>query len=87
MIDDALSLSFSFSFDFGLVSFFSLLCVWRRDEWLDNRPPSGARKETSGGLAISMSACGDDQFAADTSVRPHIIPHLLLRFFLLSLLN
>ncbi|KAL4036684.1 hypothetical protein IC575_000248 [Cucumis melo] len=40
----------------------------RRNEWLDNRPPSGARKETSGGLAISMSACGDDQFAADTSI-------------------
>ncbi|CAK9309189.1 unnamed protein product [Citrullus colocynthis] len=39
-----------------------------RDEWLDNRPPSGARKSTSGGLAISLSACEDDQFAADTSI-------------------
>ena len=60
-----------------------------RDEWIDNRPPSGASKATSGGLAISLSACGDDQFAADTSVRHHL-PHLLnmnFIFYILYLLN
>ncbi|KAJ8433923.1 hypothetical protein Cgig2_001852 [Carnegiea gigantea] len=35
--------------------------------WLDNRPPSGANKCTSGGRAICFSACRDDQMATDTS--------------------
>ncbi|XWS39741.1 hypothetical protein CRYUN_Cryun18bG0080400 [Craigia yunnanensis] len=35
--------------------------------WIDNRPPSGARKLTSGGKAYSISACEDHQVAADTS--------------------
>ncbi|XP_057488855.1 metacaspase-3-like isoform X2 [Actinidia eriantha] len=35
--------------------------------WEDNKPPSGARKCTNGGLAISLSACADDQMAADTA--------------------
>ncbi|KAK2662959.1 hypothetical protein Ddye_001533 [Dipteronia dyeriana] len=35
-------------------------------EWEDNNPPSGARKGTDGGLAISISACEDHQEAADT---------------------
>ncbi|XVE49537.1 hypothetical protein DITRI_Ditri01bG0090600 [Diplodiscus trichospermus] len=38
-------------------------------KWIDNRPPSGARKQTSGGKAYCISACEDDQVAADTSVR------------------
>ncbi|XP_076902020.1 metacaspase-1-like [Bidens hawaiensis] len=36
--------------------------------WLDNSPPSGVYKGTSGGHAISISACEDNQLAADTSV-------------------
>ncbi|GAB4853312.1 hypothetical protein Ancab_017491 [Ancistrocladus abbreviatus] len=39
----------------------------KENRWLDNRPPSGARKSTSGGRAICFSACHDDQMAADTS--------------------
>ncbi|KAF5444184.1 hypothetical protein F2P56_036680 [Juglans regia] len=35
--------------------------------WKDNKPPSKAEKGTSGGLAICLSACGDDQMAADTN--------------------
>ncbi|KAA8536458.1 hypothetical protein F0562_028936 [Nyssa sinensis] len=35
--------------------------------WVDNKPPSGVDKSTSGGLAISISACADNQMAADTS--------------------
>lgn len=37
-------------------------------KWIDNSPPSGVRKQTSGGKAYSISACEDDQVAADTSV-------------------
>nr|GEZ67005.1 hypothetical protein [Tanacetum cinerariifolium] len=46
-----------------------LSCVYSTKEsrWLDNRPPSGAYKGTSGGHAISISACEDNQLAADTS--------------------
>ena len=36
--------------------------------WSDNKPPSGVYKGTNGGLAISISACEDNQLAADTSV-------------------
>ncbi|CAK7328480.1 unnamed protein product [Dovyalis caffra] len=37
-------------------------------KWEDNSPPSSnARKHTDGGLAISLSACLDNQEAADTS--------------------
>ncbi|GMI88353.1 hypothetical protein HRI_002504600 [Hibiscus trionum] len=35
--------------------------------WTDNKPPSGVRKQTSGGKAYCISACGDDQVAADTT--------------------
>ncbi|XP_023750739.1 metacaspase-1 [Lactuca sativa] len=35
--------------------------------WSDNKPPSGVYKGTNGGLAISISACEDNQLAADTS--------------------
>ncbi|KAG7976420.1 hypothetical protein I3843_06G147700 [Carya illinoinensis] len=35
--------------------------------WKDNKPPSKAAKGTSGGLAICLSACGDDQMASDTN--------------------
>nr|XP_043629362.1 metacaspase-1-like isoform X2 [Erigeron canadensis] len=43
--------------------------VYSRKEydWLDNNPPSGVYKGTSGGHAISISACEDNQLAADTS--------------------
>ena len=47
-----------------------------RNVWEDNSAPSKARKSTSGGLAICLSACNDDQMAADTTVRQ--IPKLLL---------
>ncbi|XP_065871819.1 metacaspase-1-like isoform X2 [Euphorbia lathyris] len=36
-------------------------------KWEDNSPPSGAIKQTSGGLAITFGACRDDQMAADTN--------------------
>ncbi|XP_076954206.1 metacaspase-1-like [Bidens hawaiensis] len=39
----------------------------KKNVWLDNRSPSGAYKGTSGGHAISVSACEDNQLAADTS--------------------
>lgn len=39
-----------------------------RKVWLDNRSPSGVCKGTSGGHAISISACEDSQLASDTSV-------------------
>ncbi|KAK3185056.1 hypothetical protein Dsin_032342 [Dipteronia sinensis] len=35
--------------------------------WDNNTPPSGANKATSGGLAICISACADDQVATDTT--------------------
>ncbi|KAA8545614.1 hypothetical protein F0562_020398 [Nyssa sinensis] len=38
-----------------------------QQRWVDNKPPSGAYKGTSGGLAICISACADDQMAADTN--------------------
>ncbi|KAJ6420779.1 hypothetical protein OIU84_028193 [Salix udensis] len=44
--------------------------VYNRQEnkWEDNSPPSGnARKHSDGGLAISLSACLDNQVAADTT--------------------
>lgn len=44
--------------------------VYNREQnkWEDNSPPSGnARKHTDGGLAISVSACLDNENAADTS--------------------
>ncbi|XP_024959843.1 metacaspase-1-like [Cynara cardunculus var. scolymus] len=39
----------------------------KKNEWSDNSPPSGVYKGTSGGHAISISACEDNQLAADTS--------------------
>ncbi|BFG41165.1 hypothetical protein CerSpe_274390 [Prunus speciosa] len=36
--------------------------------WINNNSPSGVRKSTSGGLAISISAFTDDKMAADTTV-------------------
>ncbi|KAJ7968219.1 Metacaspase-1 [Quillaja saponaria] len=48
-----------------------LIYVYDREKkkWSDNSPPSKnpLRKSTSGGMAICLSACGDDQMAADTS--------------------
>ncbi|XP_059446491.1 metacaspase-1-like [Corylus avellana] len=39
----------------------------KTSKWDDNSAPSKAQKSTSGGIAISISACEDDQMAADTS--------------------
>ncbi|KAI3805092.1 hypothetical protein L1987_27139 [Smallanthus sonchifolius] len=39
----------------------------KKNAWIDNRPPSGVFKGTSGGHAISISACEDYQHAAHTS--------------------
>ncbi|TXG53947.1 hypothetical protein EZV62_019203 [Acer yangbiense] len=39
----------------------------KEKSWDDNTPPSGADKATRGGLAISISACADDQVASDTT--------------------
>ncbi|KMT01515.1 hypothetical protein BVRB_9g215180 [Beta vulgaris subsp. vulgaris] len=36
-------------------------------KWLDNRPPSGAKKCTRGGRAICFSACRDDEMATDSN--------------------
>ncbi|XP_042061994.1 metacaspase-1-like isoform X2 [Salvia splendens] len=36
-------------------------------KWEDHRPPNGAYKGTSGGLAISISACDDHQSSGDTT--------------------
>lgn len=36
-------------------------------KWLNNRPPSGAKKCTMGGRAICFSACRDDEMAADSN--------------------
>ncbi|XP_062177663.1 metacaspase-1-like isoform X2 [Alnus glutinosa] len=46
-----------------------LECIYnaRTKNWEDNSPPSKAKKCTDGGIAIGLSACGDDQMAADTS--------------------
>ncbi|XP_021658279.2 metacaspase-1-like [Hevea brasiliensis] len=46
-----------------------LVYVYNRekDKWEDNSPPNGTRKHTNGGLAISLSACEDNQMAADTT--------------------
>lgn len=49
-----------------------------RKKWDDNRPPSGVNKNTSGGLAITISACRDDQMAADTDAS---FPFLYLMVF------
>lgn len=49
-----------------------LLYVYKHESgiWEDNKPPSKEpiRKHTSGGLAISISACEDSQTAADSAV-------------------
>ncbi|KAL4614805.1 hypothetical protein ACB092_07G079500 [Castanea dentata] len=37
------------------------------NDWEDNSAPSKARKSTSGGIAICLSACDDDKMAADTT--------------------
>ncbi|KAK9073957.1 hypothetical protein SSX86_006551 [Deinandra increscens subsp. villosa] len=39
----------------------------KENHWLDNRSPSGVYKGTSGGHAISISGCEDNQLAAETS--------------------
>ncbi|KAI3439273.1 uncharacterized protein J3R85_005003, partial [Psidium guajava] len=39
----------------------------KKGQWVDNRPPSGAYKGTNGGRAICLSACADEEMAADTS--------------------
>ncbi|XP_062176107.1 metacaspase-1-like [Alnus glutinosa] len=46
-----------------------LECIYNPNsrKWEDNSPRSKAKKNTDGGIAIGLSACGDDQMAADTS--------------------
>ncbi|KAG2703853.1 hypothetical protein I3843_06G147400 [Carya illinoinensis] len=42
----------------------------QRKDWKNNRPPSDLadhKSSTSGGLAICLSACGDDQMTSDTN--------------------
>ncbi|GAB2269566.1 hypothetical protein Dimus_004486 [Dionaea muscipula] len=39
----------------------------KQDRWMDNHPPNGANKGTSGGKAFCLSACHDDQIAVDTT--------------------
>ncbi|KOM27703.1 hypothetical protein LR48_Vigan452s000200 [Vigna angularis] len=50
-----------------------LLFVYNQESgiWEDNKPPSKEpiRKHSSGGLAICLSACEDNQTACDSSVR------------------
>ena len=53
----------------------------QRKRWKDNRAPSGAPKHTSGGLAICISACEDNQMAADTTVSHHYYSIKYLCFF------
>ncbi|KAL1533058.1 Metacaspase-1 [Salvia divinorum] len=53
----------------GTVLDLPYLCKMERSgsySWEDHRPPSGARKGTSGGDAISFSGCDDDQTSTDT---------------------
>ncbi|KAI8028594.1 Metacaspase-1, partial [Camellia lanceoleosa] len=35
--------------------------------WVDNKPTLGVKKSTDSGLAISLSACANDQMASDTT--------------------
>lgn len=51
----------------GTILDLEFLYSLKERRWLDNRPPSGAQKCTSGGRAICFSACRDDQMATDTS--------------------
>ncbi|KDP40907.1 hypothetical protein JCGZ_24906 [Jatropha curcas] len=43
------------------------MCNAKQKKWVENPPPSGANKGTSGGLAICISACRDDQKVVDSS--------------------
>ncbi|XVE93149.1 hypothetical protein REPUB_Repub01dG0165200 [Reevesia pubescens] len=63
--------------------------VYDRDKkkWEDNRPPSGVRKQTSGGKAYSISACEDDQVAADTSAFSSKSMNGAMTFILIEVVN
>ncbi|KAF2294090.1 hypothetical protein GH714_007435 [Hevea brasiliensis] len=43
------------------------VCNAKEKRWVDNNPPSADYKGTSGGLAICISACRDDQDVVDSS--------------------
>ncbi|XP_058006627.1 metacaspase-3 [Hevea brasiliensis] len=43
------------------------VCNAKEKRWVDNNPPSADYKGTSGGLAICISACRDDQEVVDSS--------------------
>ncbi|KAF8377318.1 hypothetical protein HHK36_030693 [Tetracentron sinense] len=63
------------------------LCRKRREGnyiWENNNPPSGARKGTDGGLAISFSACGDNQTCTDTDAlsRDKVMTGAMTYFFI-----
>ncbi|KAF3435030.1 hypothetical protein FNV43_RR22117 [Rhamnella rubrinervis] len=47
--------------------------------WKDNKPPSGVAKGTSGGLAICLSACEDNEVAADTSAMNGAMTYILMQ--------
>lgn len=56
-------------------------------KWEDNSPPSGIWKNTRGGWVISISACEDDQEAADTTAFTKNTMNGALTFLLIDLLK
>lgn len=56
-------------------------------KWEDNSPPSGIWKNTRGGWVISISACEDDQEAADTSAFTRNTMNGALTFLLIDFLK
>ncbi|KAJ6370268.1 hypothetical protein OIU76_028524 [Salix suchowensis] len=64
--------------------------VYNRQEnkWEDNSPPYGnARKHSDGGLAISLSACLDNQVAADTTAFTEKTMNGAMTYLLIKLLK
>ncbi|XP_024162285.2 metacaspase-1 [Rosa chinensis] len=66
-----------------------LLYVYDRkgNKWKDNSPPSGARKSTSGGLAICISACEDDKMAADTTAFDRNVMNGAMTYILIEIIK
>ncbi|XP_031281838.1 metacaspase-1-like isoform X2 [Pistacia vera] len=56
-------------------------------KWEENIPPSGVNKATNGGLAISLSACEDDQVASDTSAFTRKTMNGVLTFILIDIVK
>ncbi|XP_062022365.1 metacaspase-1-like [Rosa rugosa] len=57
------------------------------NKWKDNSPPSGARKSTSGGLAICLSACEDDKMAADTTAFDRNVMNGAMTYILIEIIK